>query len=87
MHDFTFTQEFDWLNNIGVINKAQDVVVSDTCFLLGSKVLVQVCNRITGRLNGRRAPRKTACGSGINACGMVNEIRCKAGVFLDLFLG
>ena len=52
--------------------------------LIGCQIFMEVCNRVALGLHIRRSPRHAACRSRINAGGMIDVIRCKAGIH-DLF--
>ena len=47
MHNFSFTQEADWISNFRHIsNYPENVIVSASCFLLCCHILMKVGNRI-----------------------------------------
>ena len=48
MHDFSGAQEADDVLNIGVIGKAQDIVIGQACLLFGGQVFVNVGKDIAG---------------------------------------
>lgn len=50
MHDFSGAKELDHIADIGVVGQAENVVIGQTGFLFRSKVLVEVCDGIPGRL-------------------------------------
>ena len=59
MHNLALAQELDGVAHIGIIRKAQDVVIRYAGLLLGGEVFVDVCQRVAhAALNG--APEAAA---------------------------
>ena len=40
--NLAFTQELDGVADVGVIGEAQDIIIGDSCFLLGGEVFAEV---------------------------------------------
>lgn len=81
--DLAGAQELDRVAHVGVVGKAQDVVVRHARLLLGGEILVQVGERVAGDGEGRRAERRAGCRDRINAGRVIDEIRVEA-LRLDL---
>ena len=81
MNEFAGAKEFYRVAHVGVVGKAQDIVVSQSRFLFGGKVFRQVCEGVAGRVDRLRAERCSARRDGINACGMVYEVVRERRVF------
>ena len=84
MHDLPCAQEFYRVAHVGIIAHSENVVVGRAGFLFGCQIFMEVGNRVALGLHIRRSPRHAACRSRINAGGMIDVIRCKAGIH-DLF--
>lgn len=78
MDDFACAQELDRVAHVGVVGKAQDVVVRHTGFLLGGEVFVQVGDRVAGDGEGVCIERRAGRRNRIDAGRVVDEIRVKA---------
>jgi len=72
--DLTLTQKADGVGNVAVIAKAQDVVVSQPCFLLCRQVFGKIGNGIAGGLSVRGGEGLAAGGNGVDSRGVVHEI-------------
>ena len=86
MHQLTLTEEADGVNDIGVIGKAEDVVIGRSCLLLRRHILMQVGDRVALGLEIRRCERHACRRIRVDRRGMVNEILVKA-AFFDLLDG
>ena len=86
VHDFSLTQEADWVEDIRVVAKTNDVVVGRACLLLCSHVFRQVGDGIAFGCKAEGIERKTCRSLRVYACGMVHEICLKA-CFFDLLHG
>ena len=81
MYDFTLTQEFDWIAYIGVIRKAQDIVIRFAGFLFCCKILEKIRNRIALGLKFTGIQRNSSCCLRPDTCCMINIIGSKSGIF------
>ncbi len=46
MDDFTFAQEFNGIPDVGIVGKAENVIISSPCFLFCSQIFVEIGDRI-----------------------------------------
>lgn len=85
MHNLALAQELDGVAHIGIIRKAQDVVIRYAGLLLGGEVFVDVCQRVARYGDTRRTERRAGGRCRVNARRVVDEIRIKA-LLLNLLL-
>ena len=85
MHDLARPQELDDVVDVGIVGKAQDIVVRHARFLLRRQVLRQVRDGVTRDLHGARRPRVARGELRENACRVVDKIGLESSL-LDLFL-
>ncbi len=84
MNDLPLTQIADGILDIGVIGKAQDVVIGGSCLLFGGHILSKIGKGIGLGLEIACRERHTGCGCGINGCTVIDEILIES-ARLDLF--
>ena len=72
--------EFDWFNNIRVVNKAQDIVVGCSSLLLSSKILREVSDGVTFYLHTGSVPGEPGSGGGVNPGCVIHKIGRKGGI-------
>ena len=65
MHDFSLSEELYDVVYVGVIRETEDVIIGNSCLLLGGEVLVQVAQRVPLRGYGHRIKGLARCGAGI----------------------
>ncbi len=75
VHYLTLAEVFEGLFYIGVIDKANEVVVSDARLLLCGEILVEVGDHITLNSDILHIGWYACRRHGIDACGMVDKIR------------
>lgn len=82
--DFSFPQESDGIDDLRVIDQAQDVVVCDSGFLFRRHIFVEVGDGIAGRLEGGGG--KGSAGGGLRpyADGVIHKVGREA-AFLNFF--
>ena len=80
MHNLPCTQEFDRVADIRVIAHTQNVVIGGARFLFCGQILMQVGDGVALGLDISRCPRHTAGRYRIDARGMIDIIRRKAGI-------
>ena len=85
MHNLALAQELDGVAHIGIIRKAQDVVIRYAGLLLGGEVFVDVCQRVARYGDARCTERRAGGRYRVNARRVVDEIRIKA-LLLNLLL-
>ena len=85
MNDLSGAQEFDHVIDIGIVRQPQNVVIGNAGFLLRCQILREIGDDIALYGHGGRVPRKSGGGRGVNAGGVVYEIRIKAGGLDVLF--
>ena len=83
MHDLARPQELDDVVDVGIVGKAQDVIVGHARLLLGGEVLGEVGDGIARDLHRRRRPRIAGGELREHAGRVVDEIGIEAGL-LDL---
>ena len=83
VHDLARTQELDDVVDVGIVGKAQDVIVGHARLLLGGEVLGEVGDGIARDLHRRRRPRIAGGELREHAGRVVDEIGIEAGL-LDL---
>ena len=81
VHDLARTQELDDVVDVGIVGKAQDVIVGHARLLLGGEVLGEVGDGIARDLHRRRRPRIAGGKLREHAGRVVNEIGVEAGLF------
>ena len=81
VHDLALAQEFDWVADIGIVAKTQNVVIGRACLLFGGKVFVEVGQKVALDSNIFHIKRHARCGEGINARGMIDKIGGKGALF------
>ena len=86
MDNLPLAQEFNHVADFRVVTQAQNVVIGDTGFLLGGQIFGQIGNGVAldGHAGGR--PGETGRRCGIDAGGVIQEIRGKC-TLLNLFIG
>lgn len=84
MDDLTLTEKFYRVTDVGVIGKAEDIVIGEASFLLGGEILVDIGDSVACALEGLGGEGHARGCDRVDACGMVGEIGIKA-AFLDLF--
>ena len=85
VNDFALAQELDGVAHIGIIRKAQDVVIRYAGLLLGGEVFVDVCQRVARYGDARCTERRAGGRYRVNARRVIDEIRIKA-LLLNLLL-
>ena len=83
MHDLARPQELDDVVDVGIVGKAQDVIVGHARLLLGGEVLGEVGDGVARDLHRRRRPRIAGRKLREHARGVIDEIGIEAGL-LDL---
>ena len=83
--DLTFSQETDDVVYIGIVAETQDIVIGDAGFLFCGKVFGQITDHIAFDCHGCGVIRPTGSRSGIDTCGMIDEISVETRGF-DLIL-
>lgn len=78
MDDFACAQELDRVAHVGVVGKAQDVVVRHAGLLLGGEVLVQVGERVARDGDSAGAERHPRGRDRVHAGCVVDEVRVEA---------
>lgn len=87
MHDFPGPEEFDGAVDVRVVfDETEDIVVRDPGFLFCCQVFRQVCDRVSGGLEGRRGKRHAAGGLRPEAGGVIHIVIGEALLF-NLFHG
>ena len=81
VHDLARPQELDDVVDVGIVGKAQDVIVGHARLLLGGEVLGEVGDGIARDLHRRRRPRIAGGELREHAGRVVNEIGIEAGLF------
>ena len=81
MNNFSFAKEFDGVTNVGVVNKAEQIVIGHSCFLFCRQILVQIGENVALDADISGSKRCSACGLRINSRGMVDKIGVKARFF------
>ena len=84
VNDFSRTQESDWINYVRIFYESEYIIIGSSCFLFCSKVFVEVCDRISFRLEFTCIKRNSSCRLRPDSNCMVNIIRCKTGAFYFL---
>ena len=85
MHNLALAQELDGVAHIGIIRKAQNVVIRYAGLLLGGEIFVDVCQRVARYGDARRTERRAGGRCRVNARRVVDEIHIKA-LLLNLLL-
>ena len=80
MHDLARPQELDDVVDVGIVGKAQDVIVGHARLLLGGEVLGEVGDGIARDLHRRRRPRIAGGELREHAGRVVDEIGIEAGL-------
>ena len=78
MGDLSLAEEFDGIAYIGIIHKAQNVIIGDSCLLFRGEVLVEIGKNVTFDTDIGGGEGRAACGLRINARCVINEIGVKA---------
>ena len=81
MHDLARPQELDDVVDVGIVGKAQDVIVGHARLLLGGEVLGEVGDGIARDLHRRRRPRIAGGELREHAGRVVDKIGIEAGLF------
>ena len=81
MNDLTLSEKSYRITYIRIICKPENIVIGNPRFLLRREVLHQICHRVSLDGHAGSVPGAAGRGGGIYACGVVNEIWRKSGVF------
>ena len=81
VYDFSFPQISDNGVHIGVIGKAQNVVIGRSGFLLSAHIFGQISDHITFDTDCGCRPREAGSRGRIDACRMVDKISVKSALF------
>ena len=84
MNNLSCTEEADGLDNIRLLDKPENVVISAAGFLLCCKVFMKICDRVSLRLKFTGVKRNTAGCLWPDSDCVIHIIRSKTG-FLDFF--
>ena len=86
MHHFPLPQELDGVPHVGVVGKAENVVVGHPGFLFRAQVLMEVGNSVAGDGDGGGIKGHPRGCHRVHRCGVVHEVVVKPGS-LNLFRG
>ena len=78
MVDLALAEVFDGVADVGIVDEAKDIIVGHARLLFGGEVLVEVGEHIALHGEVRGCERHACGGDGVDACGMVDEIRVEA---------
>lgn len=85
MHDLSRSEESDWIDHVGIVAEAQDVVICRARLLFCREILVKIRDGIALARDRRRIERNACRRRGIDARGMIDKVGVKALLF-DLVL-
>ena len=77
--DLPGSEELDGVVDVGIVTHTQDVVIRNPGFLLGGQILGKIGNDVSFDADSSGIPGGTGGGRGIDAGGVIQEIRSKSG--------
>lgn len=81
MHDFTCTQELDWIAYVGIIRITKNIIIRQASLLFSRQIFMQISQHISRNSECVCAKRFSACRLWIYGSGMIYKVRIKAGLF------
>ena len=85
VHDLALAEIFYGISYVGIVAEAEDVVVGDSCLLLGGQILMEVGDDVPLDSHVLHVEGYPRGGDGIDPRGVIHEVGGEGGI-LDLLL-